>query len=85
MLSGSWRRDSMRQMSRCPDAAVVGEVNQPWIEPLEDPHPLGNGGQRPTVAITVSLPRELVGRVLRGGVVALTSYDYYPVRAADDQ
>jgi hypothetical protein len=54
-----------------PDGAVVGEVDHPGIELLKGVHPVRDEGQGLTVRVTMGLPRQLVGGVLGGGVVAL--------------
>lgn len=52
---------------------------------LKGVNPVWDVGQGLIVGITMGLPRELVGGVLRGGVVALPRHDNRPIRPADDQ
>ena len=68
-----------------PDGAVVGEVDDPGIELLKGVNPVRDIGQRLNVRITMGLPRQLVGGVLGGGVVALPRHDHRPIGPADDQ
>jgi hypothetical protein len=63
----------------------VGEVDDPGIELLKGINPVRDAGQGLIVRVTMSLPRELVGGVLRGRVVALPRHDHRPIRPADDQ
>ena len=56
----------------------MGEVDDPGIELLKGVNPVWDVGQGLIVGITMGLPRELVGGVLRGGVVALPRHDNRP-------
>ena len=62
---------SDQRVSRGPDRAVVGEVDDPGIELLESIDPRRDAGQRLTMTVPVGSPGELVGGILRRGVVAL--------------
>ena len=63
-----------------PDGAVVGEVDHLGIELLKGVNPAREAGQGLIVRVTMGLPRQLVGGVLRGRVVTLPRHDHRPVR-----
>jgi hypothetical protein len=63
----------------------VGEADDPGIKSLEGINPVWDAGQGLIVRVTMGLPRELVGGVLGGRVVALPRHDHRSIGPADDQ